>query len=213
MKLKLLIFFCIINLKVGIGQALVPVHTEGWILEHNQGSCYHDTIIHAIWLYIDPFQELQRYDNDSSFVIVEVEVVNKSPIDVYIHGYQHRLKAYVTEEYYVPDSSRTTLDHFRRGAIPPRKLEEKLAFNREDYRKNPHKDLANKFKDELVLIEQGKRKKLLVSVPKRFGTYRVNGTIEFNKERYAYDCCGNRVSWSRCRVIASNRFQLTKRME
>jgi len=199
--------------KIGFGQKLVPFSHNGWEIDHYQGSCYHDTIIHAVWLYIEPNQELRKYDYDTSFVVVEVIAVNKSPIDIYLHGNQNNLKAIVIKESYVLDTTRRDSSYYLRSGMPPRKLDKRLAFEMKDYSKNPHKDLWRENQDELILIKQGSRRKLLATIPKRYGLYRINGTVEFNKERFAYDCDGIKVTWSRCRIIESNRIELKEKRE
>jgi hypothetical protein len=198
---------------VGYGQKASLLPEPGWKISHYQGSCYHDTIIHAIWLYIDPNQALKKYQHDTSFIVLEVTAVNKSPIDVYFYGQDNKLNAPVIQEKYVIDT--VTFDPNKKnwGAYP-RKLDKSLAFSDQDYAKDPHKYLSVSKKGELLVqIPKNTRKKLLLTVPKREGDYRIEAIVEFNKELYAYDCEGEKVTWEQFRVIESNKIELKEQQK
>lgn len=193
------------------GQNTPLIHDEEWEINHYQGGCYHDTIIHAVFLYIDPNQQLKKYDKDTSFVVVEVTAVNKSPIDIYFHGETNRMRVPVVKERYIADTALVN-DSKIIFSTMPLKLDKSSAFEMEDYSKNPHKDLwGRNNKESLIKIPMNRTKKLIVTIPKREGDYRIEAIVEFNTEKYAYDCTGQKVSWSEYRKIESNKIELKKR--
>ncbi|MDX1911730.1 MAG: hypothetical protein SFV22_09615 [Saprospiraceae bacterium] len=201
----------LVMLQIGHGQGVSFSTEKDWVVNHYQGSCYHDTIIHAVWLYIAPHQELRRYQNDTSFVVVEVTVTNKSPIDIYLHGVDNKLAGYIIKEAYVIDTARLNNEKRDWGTYP-RKLEKKPAIEMwDDVLKNPHQYLwAEKHKKALIQIPKNTKKNLFVTIPKREGDYRVEAMVEFNKEFYALDCEGERVPWP---IIESNKIELKKKKE
>lgn len=197
--------------QISNGQNTLLIQDEEWEIKHYQGSCYHDTIIHAVFLYIEPNQQLKKYDKDTSFVIVEVTAVNKSPIDIFFHGKNDRMKVPVIKEKYIADTARINNSKIIYSAIPS-KLDKSLAFEMEDYSKNPHKDLWSRNNEEsLIKIPKNGRKKLILTIPKREGDYRIEAIVEFNTEMYAYDCEGQKVAWPEYRTIESNKIELKKR--
>jgi hypothetical protein len=216
-----LIFLTLLISQKVIGQPQKLISEEQWDIEHFQGSCYHDTIIHAIWLYIDPDQTLQSYDKDTSFVVVEVTAVNKSPIDIFYSGYDNMLNTIVTKEYRVVDTlrmkhrkKRTQINLSRNQSgilhgFPPMKMESSLAFNKSDYKNNPHRFLNDlELKNKLIEIPKNSKRKLLITIPKRKGQYRMSMVVEFNREKFAYDCEGQKVTWETDRIIKSNKIEL-----
>ena len=204
--LILIASFQIIN-----GQNTLLIQENEWGINHYQGSCYHDTIISAVFLLIEPNQQLKKYVKDTSFVVVEVTAVNKSPIDIYFYGENDRMKVPVIKERYIADTARIKNSKIIYSAIPY-KLDRSLAFEMEDYSKNPHKDLWDRDNDNsLIKIPKGQRKKLIVTIPKREGDYRIEAIVEFNTEMYAYDCEGQKVAWPQYRTIESNKIELKKR--
>lgn len=209
MKQIVFVIVLLVVAKIGNGQTPLLVNEEGWEINHYQGSCYHDTIIHAVFLYIDPSQQLKKYQNDSSFVVVEVIVVNKSPIDIYVYGKNDRMRVPVIKEKYVPDTAVLRKSNNYLWSAMPMKLHRSSAFEQEDYLKNPHKDLwSRENRNSLIEIPKGERKTLIVVIPKREGDYRVEAIVEFNRDMYAYDCEGHRVSWQHFRTIESNKIEL-----
>lgn len=206
---SIIVFLSIVQ--TGIGQNNLLISEPDWEINHYQGSCYHDTIIHAVFLYIEPNQQLKKYGKDTSFVVVEVTAVNKSPIDIYFHGEKNRMKVPVIREKYIPDTARINNSKYIYSAMPL-KLERSLAFEMEDYSINPHRELwSRNIEDSLIKIPKSKWKKLLVTIPKREGDYRIEAIVEFNTEMYAHDCEGQKVAWPHYRTIESNKIQLKKR--
>lgn len=199
--------------KIGIGQNNLLIPEKEWEINHYQGSCYHDTIIHAVFLYIEPNQQLKKYKEDTSFVVLEVTVVNKSPIDIYFYGENNKMRVPVIKEKYVVDTARLK-NNDRLWSVRPMKLDKSLAFEMEDYSKNPHRHLWDREKrDSLIKIPKDERKTLIVTIPKREGDYRIQAIVEFNREMYAYDCEGQRVAWEQFRTIESNKIELKKKRE
>lgn len=190
----------------GMSTDLVP--EKEWEIIHYRGSCYHDTIIHAVWLYINPNQELQKYENDSSFVVVKVTAVNKSPMDIYFHGKGNRLRAPIIKESYIRDTAAFNQNPSIWSAYPM-KLNRRLAFERSDYLKSPHRELIKREnQDNLIRIPSGERQELIVVIPKREGSYLATAIVEFNEGMYAWDCNGQRVAWTDKRTIDSNKVDL-----
>ena len=222
-----------IMFKSGYGQTETLSLEEDWEIKQYQGTCYHDTIIHAIWLHIEPNQELLKYQNDTSFIVAEVTAVNKSPIDIYFYGIDDKLTASIMKEIHVPDSARmkdifagyrayhNMSDEMKEKipglkndilvGTPPTKLVKKSAFEMGDYSKNPHKELwSNENRNSLILIPKGTRKKLIVTIPKREENYLIQAIVESNKGRYTIDCDGQKVSAYNEEIIESNKIELKR---
>jgi len=207
-KSNLIIYALCIIFNYGCSQNQNIVEQEIWEIDHYGGSCYHDTIIHAVWLYINPDQQVKKYENDTSFVLLEVTAVNKSPIDIYFHGESNILRATILKENYVIDTAAMKNSKITYSAYPT-KLNRRLAFESEDYSKNPHQHLWKRESEpSLIQIPKNERKNLIFALPKRKGNYRIEEIVEFNKEMYAFDCEGEKVTWPQYRTIESNKIEL-----
>lgn len=190
----------------GVLTDLVP--EKEWGISHYRGSCYHDTIIHAVWLYINPNQELRKYENDSLFAVVRVTAVNKSPMDIYFHGEENKLRGSIIKEFYIRDTAAFNQNPSLFSAYPM-KLDRRLAFGLKDYLKSPHRELNRREnRNNLIRIPSGERTELIVVIPKREGSYIVTAVVEFNEEMNAWDCNGQIVTGTDKRTIDSNKVDL-----
>ena len=209
-KFYLIIALLIWFFNSSFSQNLVEIPPNEWQIQNYTGSCYHDTIIHAVWVKILPERGLKRYKNDDSFAIVELELVNKSPIDIYVSGMQNKLMTIVMKETYVLDTS--IKSKFPVGTMH-RKMERKNAFEMEDLKSNPHKDLMSRENEkEVIRIKSGSKKILIAAIPKRNGDYRIEVPVYFTKNKTFFDCYGVESSW-RENLIESNKIELRKVIE
>src|SRR5688500_9858570 len=76
-----------------------------WKIENYSGSCYFDTLIHAIWVQILPNNPAYYLNGDTSYLVAKAEVVNKSPIAIFVHGDSLRMQVPVLREWYEQNPS------------------------------------------------------------------------------------------------------------
>lgn len=210
-KMRTAIFLIFVSLSFHSTSQILESVSEGQWNVADANRCYQDTITRSVWITIATDQPPQRLTNDTSFIIVNVKIINKSPIDIYVEGSGDRLKAPVIQENYIPDSAR--MHHFAESGLhfrgkAPDIIEQKLAFNSNDYMKNPFKDLWQ-VHDQLIRIEKGTRKTLRISIPKRNGNYRIETLVHF-RDNNKSNCVETESGALEELTIQSNRVRLIK---
>ncbi len=186
-----------------LGQEQLLVKDTSWHISNlDRSQCFIDTFSSSIWLYVDLDQALSRYGDDSTFLIVQAELVNRSIRDVYVEGSQDRLKAAVVKETVETVDDESKLASHLSAALY---IKSSLAFESTDYVTNPFKDLWTA-QDDHIYIPAGARKKLWVAMPKRSNICYLEFDYHFSENGQVLNCQGENISWQKS--IKSNKFQV-----
>ena len=147
---------------------------------------------------------------DTSYLVAKAEVVNKSPITIFVHGDSLRMRVPVLREWYERDTSFPrgySKDELRLISALPIKLHTESTYELYPRGKFPFRDLWQ-IDTNYIEIPSGERKILFFPLPKRMASYRLEAVICFNKEQYWFDCTGQKVTWPQYSTIQSNKIDL-----
>jgi hypothetical protein len=210
MKNKIFIIFILTFFAESISSQSTK-NSSDWEVRNYSGSCYHDTIIHAIWIKLIPNEKAKYYKNDTTFLVIEAEVVNKSPIPIYFRGKNDRMLAFAQKETSIIDTVLFKKKPQIHLGMPPTKFHQESARIYYGDRIMPFRDLWDREKKLFIEILPNERKRVYIPFPKHEASYIVEAIVEFNKEGYAYDCEGQKVEWPNFRTIQSNKIDLIKK--